>query len=141
MIDYITGASTHLYVSAGGTSLPYIASSNNPIQGMVRCINQRLEVYDGSAWIQLYSTTATIGMNNTAEQAITWAMNKMLQEQGDQDRRKEAERLAQTNVTIADALAKVKEVESRINPELIEAREQLEALVTLVKQEPVKVLA
>lgn len=140
MIDNVTTSSSHLFASMGGSSLPYISDSMNPMQGAVRCTNQRLEVWNGSVWLQLYGNNISVGMTGDAELALNWAI-KQAKTAAEEDRKRyEIEQLAQTNVTVADALNRVKEIEAAVSKDLSLAKEQLEAIVTLVKQEPAKVI-
>ena len=81
MVININSSSQHMY-AAGGGSLPYVSSNiNNPIQGMLRLNGSDMEVFDGSMWMKIYASSASVGLNNEAEQAISWAIERMKQEQ------------------------------------------------------------
>jgi hypothetical protein len=91
---------------------------SNPSAGMVRYngnINN-FEAYDGSTWMTLSGSIASIGMNANAESAIDWAMKKMAEE-------KEFELLAGNHPAIKIALEN-----------LNKAQEQLKATVLLSKE-------
>ena len=81
MIGGIVG-SGHLVVSGGIGTHPYV-SPGSMSAGMVRWnINTNiLEVYDGVAWRPLTSGIASVDLTPTASAAITWAINKMAEEQ------------------------------------------------------------
>jgi hypothetical protein len=80
MIKGLTG-STHVTVSGGNVSLPYIGpNANNPIQGMIRVNMTDFEVFNGTGWQQLPSSYATVGLEPTAEEAIKWVRHKMAEE-------------------------------------------------------------
>lgn len=77
---------------------------------------QRLEVYDGNAWVELNMPHASIGLNNVAEEAIDWARQQMEEE-------KRLEALAKENPAVADAMEAVKH-----------AQEQLRIVTVLVQE-------
>ena len=41
---------------------------------------QRMEVYDGSIWMQINMGTANVGLTSGANSAIDWALRKMSEE-------------------------------------------------------------
>jgi hypothetical protein len=85
---------------------PYVASSNNSMQGAVRCMNNRYEVWDGSNW-QLTGGSVTVDLSSQAKLVMDWAHNKMLEE-------RMVKNLAQTNSTIADALSAIEQAEEKL---------------------------
>jgi hypothetical protein len=97
-------------MNAYGAPTAYVNSNpNNPVQGMLRYQNGRLEVFDGSGWIMM-NMNVTVGLDAQGESAITWALERMAQE------RKWAE-LSQSHPAVADAMA---------------ARDQAEAALSMV---------
>ena len=81
MINNVSSYSRYIQAS-GGSSLPYVsANMSNPIQGMVRVNGTEMEVFDGHSWMRIHQGAATIGLNRDAEDAITWAIERMKQEQ------------------------------------------------------------
>jgi hypothetical protein len=110
----ITVASTSAYINAyGGAASTYISSNpNNPVQGMLRLQNgSTLQVFDGAGWIDM-NMNISVGLNADGEAAITWARERMKQEQS-------WAKLAQQHPAVADALA---------------AREQAEQALALVSR-------
>lgn len=120
MITQITAnnASPLLYVTTGGSSMPYI-NMNAPSSGMMRYNgnNQSMEVYDGSSnvWIQLYGKSVDINVTGDAVAAVEWAKKQMQEEM-------EWEKLAVTNEAVKIALENMKK-----------ARQQLDITAKLVK--------
>lgn len=107
MINTITSSSQHLY-AAGGSSLPYVSvSHNNPSQGMLRLNGSDLEVFDGNSWIKIYAGSANVGLNSEAEQAISWAIKQMKQEN-------EWYKLAATNQAVRIALEQLEQAKTRL---------------------------
>ncbi len=104
----ISITSTSNYVTALNTGYsPYInVNHNNPGQGQLRYVNNRLEVFDGSTWSQIQNSV-TMGLNARAEQAIAWAIERQEQEQ------KWAE-LARKHPAVADALAGRQQAENTL---------------------------
>jgi hypothetical protein len=68
-------------VNGGDTSIPYVSQNvNNPIQGMIRINGTDMQVFDGSTWMNLSSSYATVGLDAPTEQVIIWARRKMAEE-------------------------------------------------------------
>lgn len=81
MIYSVTSSSPHLYAT-GGMSLPYVSSDlSNPVQGMVRVNGSNMEVFNCSGWMTIQQDIASVGLTGEAESAISWAIERMKQEQ------------------------------------------------------------
>jgi hypothetical protein len=81
MINNVSSYSRHIQAT-GGSSLPYVSTNmSNPIQGMMRVNGTEMEVFDGHSWMKISQGSATIGLNRDAEDAITWAIERMKQEE------------------------------------------------------------
>ena len=116
MIDHIKVGGPWIEITTTSGPIPYIPSSPNPMQGVVRVINGQHEVWTGTAWVGLYGHSATINLTNRAEAIIDWAYKKMTQEH-------RAEELAKSKPAVADALAAVNH-----------AQEQLEIILLLSEE-------
>jgi hypothetical protein len=77
-------------------STPYI-DSTRPSAGMVRYLNNNLEIYDGSNWMSMQSSYPQVELDGVTQEAIQWVRRKM------EDEKKILE-LAKTYPTVADAL-------------------------------------
>jgi hypothetical protein len=107
MINSVNSSSRHMYAT-GGASLPYVSSNmSNPCQGMLRINGTEMEVFDGQVWVKVYSSSANVGLNNEAEQAIDWAIKHMKQE-------KEWYELATTNEAVRIALDQLEQARTRL---------------------------
>jgi hypothetical protein len=107
---------TYVHVSGGDTSLPYVTqNTNNPIQGMIRINGNLLETFDGSRWVQIHFSYATVSLSPVYQQAMNWASMKMAEEQ-------QMKVLAAQHPAIADLVDKVDQ-----------AQEQLRMTAALVK--------
>ena len=92
-------------VGAGDVSTPYINNnSSNPMQGMLRLWGNDFQVFDGTAWIQLASSYATVSLDQDTQDLLMWAraqrtmsMNRLT--------------LAQNNPALLKALEAVKRAE------------------------------
>lgn len=74
-------------VSGGSTSYPYIPmNSNNPIQGMLRLNNQDMQVFDGSSWITLGASYASVDLDADIQSLLEWAREQR-NKQLDRERR------------------------------------------------------
>jgi hypothetical protein len=106
----------YVNVNGGDTSLPYVTqNTNNPIQGMIRVNGNLLEAFDGSRWIQINSSYATVSLTATYQSAMNWVIDKMTEEQ-------KMKALAEQHPAIADLVDAVDK-----------AKEQLRMTVALVK--------
>lgn len=119
MIKSIIGSGRYTMVS-GSSSSTYV-NGYSGLQGVgnmrYNTSTQSVEVYDGNNWVLLNMGHATVGLTGDAESAIEWAINE-------RNERIRLEHLAKDNVTIADALAKVRQAE-----------EQLKVIATLCEKE------
>lgn len=108
MIKGLTG-SAHVVVSGGNTSVPYVnLNLNNPMQGMMRINGSDLQVFDGSNWLSMSTSYATVALSPTTEEAIDWAKRKMQEEKNLHERMKKHPGLKQAweQFHIMDALTK-----------------------------------
>lgn len=72
MIKGLMG-SNGVVVKGGDTSLPYVNQNiNNPIQGMIRVNGQDLQVFDGSGWVQMNTSYATVGFDAHTQSLLSW---------------------------------------------------------------------
>jgi hypothetical protein len=92
-------------VSAGNTTVPYVNQNHsNPMQGMIRIWGSDMQVFDGSAWMNLSTSYATVSIDQEVLDVIQWArtqrtmaMNRLT--------------LAQNNPALMKALEAVKRAE------------------------------
>lgn len=105
MIRNIT-AGYGIYVTNNSYSTPYI-DSTRPSAGMVRYINNNLEVYDGNSWLIMQSSYPQIELTGDVQSVINWAKMKMAEEE-------RIRQLAAKHPTVADALAAVKQAEEQV---------------------------
>jgi len=106
MIKGIQG-SAHVVVNGGNTSVPYVSANiNNPVQGMIRINGSDMQVFDGSSWLSMSTSYATVALSPTTEEAINWAKCKMLEEKNLHERmeRHPGLRQAYEQFRIMDAL-------------------------------------
>jgi hypothetical protein len=80
MIKGLQGVGS-VQVGAGNTSVPYVNQNmNNPMQGMMRINGADLQVFDGSNWLSMSTSYATVGLDMSTEEAIQWTKRKMAEE-------------------------------------------------------------
>jgi hypothetical protein len=61
-------------VSAGNTTVPYINQNvSNPMQGMIRVWGSDMQVFDGTAWMNLSTSYATVTLDQDILDIIQWA--------------------------------------------------------------------
>lgn len=118
MIKGLTTSGRYTVVSAGNTSVPYVNQNiSNPIQGMLRISGSDMQVFDGTSWIVMNTSYATVGLTGEAESLLDWARKK-------RDEETFLESLAKTNPTIKDLVGQIKQKE-----------EQIEMVMILMKDE------
>jgi hypothetical protein len=106
MIKGLQG-SAHVVVTGGNTSVPYVSANiNNPMTGMIRIHGTDMQVFDGSGWLSMTTSYATVALSPTTEEAIDWAKRKMLEEKNLHERMEQHPGLkdAYEKVRIMDAL-------------------------------------
>jgi hypothetical protein len=117
-----------IVVGSGNTSVPYInQNQSNPMQGMIRVWGTDMQVFDGSAWMNIATSYATVTLDQETQDLLMWAkaqrvmaMNRLT--------------LAQNNPALMKALEKLKKAED--NFELLSKfvehdKEHHEAMTTL----------
>ena len=119
MIKSIYSTSPFITVAGGTPQSTYIGHSNGPGVGNMRYNpnGNNIEVFDGSSWVVMYSSSATVDLSGEAISLLEWARKKRNEEL-------ERERLAETNPTIRDLMAQIKQKE-----------EQIKIVQTLIKEE------
>ena len=68
---------TGITVSGGNTALPYVGPNiQNPMTGMIRINGTEMEVFNGSSWLQLATSYATVGLDQDVLDIVQWARKK-----------------------------------------------------------------
>jgi len=104
----------------GGTFYIDTNKVQQGIAGQVRHNGNYFEVNDGMVWKTLYDGHATVSLTTPAQQALQWAMKQF-------EKEKELEKLAESNVTVKDAVDSYKNA-------IAEAEEKLKVVITLAKE-------
>jgi hypothetical protein len=116
MIKGLMG-SRGIAVNGGDTSVPYVNQNvSNPVQGMIRVWGNDMQVFDGSNWMNITTSYATVGLDPVTQEAIDWVKQKMQDE-------KELHQLSKENPAVQIALENLKR-----------AREQLDVTIILSKE-------
>ena len=95
MIRSIT-AGFGIHISGNAYNSPYI-DHTRPSAGMVRYMNNNLEVYDGGSWLPMQSSYPQVELTGDVQSILNWARAKMIEEARIQE-------LAAKHPTVADAL-------------------------------------
>ncbi len=73
MIKGLTGGKGTV-ISGGSVSYPYVPiNTNNPMQGMLRINNQDMQVFDGSSWITVGASYASVDLDADTQSLLEWA--------------------------------------------------------------------
>lgn len=118
MIGNITAGSSYLQIDSYNGSTYVNNFSGAQCVGNMRynTSSQKMEVYDGNGWQTINEGSTTVRMSPLGEQALTWAVNRMHEEQ-------RLQQLAKDHPIIQDLL----DQQSKIN-------EQLKVAENLVKE-------
>jgi len=69
-------------VNDGDTSVPYIYPNTIiPMTGMMRVWGTDIQVFDGTSWLNMNSSYATVSLDPESQVLLAWARRKMLEEQ------------------------------------------------------------
>ena len=72
MIKGLMG-SQGVVVNGGNTSVPYInQNNNNPMQGMIRVYGSDMQVFDGTNWMTLSTSYATVELDGNTQSLLKW---------------------------------------------------------------------
>jgi hypothetical protein len=117
MINSFTQASKYVTAYMGSNNDPYFSMSA-PSSGMLRFNGdtRNMEVYDGNSWRTMSGCSASVSLNNGAEEAIEWAIKRMSQE-------KEWYELASSNEAVRIALEQLEQAKTKLELTTILARE------------------
>ena len=81
MIKGLLGAKG-ITVIGGDTSVPHIyQNTTNPITGMMRVWGSDTQVFDGTSWLNMNSSYATVSLDSESQVLLDWARRKMVEEQ------------------------------------------------------------
>lgn len=76
MIKGLIGSGS-VVVSSGNTYVPYVPiNPNNPMQGMIRINGSDMQVFDGSNWIVMNISYASVELTGETELLLNWARRK-----------------------------------------------------------------
>jgi hypothetical protein len=115
MINGISVSGKYTVVHGGYNNMPYV-NNNNTSAGMVRYNNGNIEVYDGTTWLLMNGSIATVGISPVAESAIEWAMKKMQEET-------EMEHLASQHPAVKIAYENMKKAADQLKATIILSKE------------------
>jgi hypothetical protein len=95
-------------VTGGNTSVPYVnQNSSNPMQGMIRVWGTDMQVFDGSSWVNMSTSYATVGLDQDTQNLLQWVKSKQRQEI-------EILELATKNEAVRIALENVKKAQDQL---------------------------
>ena len=61
-------------VGGGNTAVPYVNQNvSNPMQGMIRIWGSDMQVFDGSSWINMSTSYATVSLDQDTQDLLQWA--------------------------------------------------------------------
>jgi len=122
-----------VFVDGGNTSLPYVnQNSNNPMQGMIRISGTELQVFDGTAWIMLPSSYATVRMDSGI---VNWVRDKQTKEAEQKRELEYLKRRSEEHPSLKKAYEAIIRAEERLNADIDKAVEDFKLLDKLVGEE------
>jgi hypothetical protein len=108
-------------VSGGDTSVPHI-SPGAQSAGLVRYNSNMnfLEVYDGICWKALATSSPTISLTHSANEALSWAIAKMQLEN-------EYGRLAESHPAVKIAMENLEKAKMQLDATIILSKEHVKS--------------
>jgi hypothetical protein len=108
MIKGLMGGSG-LNVNGGNTSVPYVNQNNsNPMQGLVRIWGSDMQVFDGTAWVTMTTSYATVELNGDSQALLSWA-------RGERDKQMKREVLIKNNPALKNAWDNIERAEANFD--------------------------
>jgi hypothetical protein len=108
MIKGLQGISG-ITVSGGNTSVPYVNQNHtNPITGMVRVWGSDMQVFDGSGWINMSTSYATVGLDQDVLDIVQWARKQ-------RDEEMKWQSLAKDNKAVKIALENLEQAKQQLD--------------------------
>lgn len=108
MIKGLMG-SNGVMVSDGDISTPYINNNtSNPMQGMIRIWGTEMQVFDGTAWVQMGTSYATVSLDHDAQALLEWARLERTKQRVREDR-------VRNNPALKIAFDKIKKAEENFD--------------------------
>lgn len=105
-------AGNGLMVSGGNTSVPYVnmnsGPSGNPMQGMMRINGSDIQVFDGSSWVNLAASYATVELNGDSQSLLEWARRE-------RDKQSKRQELIKNNPALQKALDAIERAEANFD--------------------------
>ena len=100
-------------VNGGNTSVPYVSMSMggntaNPMQGMMRLSGSDMQVFDGTAWMNISSSYATVELNGDTQAVLAWARSE-------RDKQFKREELMKKNPALAKAHEAIQKAEANFD--------------------------
>jgi len=122
-----------VFVDGGNTSLPYInQNSSNPMQGMIRIWGSDMQVFDGTAWVHLNTSYATVRMDSSI---TSWVRDKQTKEAEQKKELEYLKRRAKEHPSLEKAYEAIIRAEERLNEGIDKAVENFKILDKLVGEE------
>jgi hypothetical protein len=104
-------------VSAGNTALPYVGPNiSNPMTGMMRINGTEMEVFNGSSWLMLSTSYATVGLDQDTLDIVQWARKR-------RDEESKWYALASSNEAVRIALEQLEQAKTRLELTAILSRD------------------
>lgn len=113
MIKGIMGGNG-VIVNGGNTSVPYVnmstsyGNNNNPMQGMMRISGSDIQVFDGTSWMNISSSYATVELNGETQAILQWAREQ-------RDKQYKREQLMKDNPSLQKAMEAIERAEANFD--------------------------
>jgi hypothetical protein len=96
-------------VLGGSTTVPYVnQNSSNPMQGMIRIFGSDMQVFDGTAWINLSASYSTVELNGETQAILQWAREE-------RDKQAKRQQLIKDNPALQKAMEAIEKAEANFD--------------------------
>ena len=97
---------------------PYIDQNNsNPMQGMLRIWGTDLQVFNGSAWVNVYASSSMVALDPEVLDLLAWARKKKFEES-------EMQQLSETHPAVKIAVENLKKAQEQLEVTTILSKDQ-----------------
>jgi len=104
-------------VSGGNTALPYVGPNvSNPMTGMLRINGTDMEVFNGSSWLPVSTSYATVSLDPDTQDLLLWARKR-------RDEESKWYSLASSNEAVRIALEQLEQAKTRLELTAILSRD------------------
>jgi hypothetical protein len=134
MIKGLMGT-TGVVIDGASMSLPYVNTSGDTFQGLLRIANGDYQYYSNGAWNTLPTAYPTVRLDGSADAAIQWVNRKMGEEYKQKQEREQLERKSKEHPSLTKAWEAIIKAEEASAADVTRAYENFRILEKIIGEE------